>query len=59
MYRNFFYDRSKYANKINRIFLQENVLTDDYGWILKKEYNNSYWGLDSMVILIIVQMTMI
>ena len=48
MYRNYFYHLSKYVNKINRIFLQENVLTDDYGWILKKEYNNSYWGLDSI-----------
>ena len=47
MYRNYFYHISKYANKINRIFLQENVLTDDYGWIIKKENNNSYWGLTS------------
>ena len=36
IYRNYFYHISKYVNKINRIFLQENVLTDDYGWILKK-----------------------
>ena len=48
IYRNYFYHISKYVNKINRIFLQENVLTDDYGWILKKEQNNSYWGLNSI-----------
>ena len=34
--------------KINRIFLQENVFTDDSGWILKKEKNNSYWGINSI-----------
>ena len=48
IYRNFFYHISRYVNKINRIFLQENVLTDDYGWIIEKEYNNSYWGLNSI-----------
>ena len=48
MYKNYFYHISKYVNKINRLYLQENVLTDDYGWILKKEINNSYWGLNSM-----------
>jgi hypothetical protein len=48
MYKNYFYHISKYVNKINRLYLQENVLTDDYGWIIKKEINNSYWGLNSM-----------
>jgi len=48
MYKNYFYHISKYVNKINRIYLQENVLTDDYGWILNKEYNISYWGLNSI-----------
>ena len=48
IYRNHFYHISKYVNKIKRIFLQENVLTDDSGWILKKEFNSSYWGLSSI-----------
>ena len=48
IYRNHFYHLSKYVNKIDRIFLQENVLTDDSGWLLNKEYNNSYWGLSSI-----------
>ena len=48
IYRNHFYHLSKYVNKINRIYLQENVLTDDNGWIIKKENNNSYWGLNSI-----------
>ena len=46
-YRQYFYHLSKYANKIERIYLQENVLTDDSGWILKKELNKSYWGLNT------------
>ena len=48
MYKNYFYHISKYVNKINRIYLQENVLEDDFGWILKEEYNISYWGLNSI-----------
>ena len=48
IYRNHFYHISKYVNKIDRIFLQENVLTDDEGWILKKESNFSCWGLDTI-----------
>ena len=46
IYRQHFFHLSKYTSKIERIFLQENVLTDDLGWILKKESNNSYWGLN-------------
>ena len=48
IYRQYFYHLSRYVNKIDRIFLQENVLTDDSGWLSKREYNNSYWGLNSI-----------
>jgi hypothetical protein len=48
IYRNHVNHISKYVNKIDKIFLQENILTDDSGWILKKEFNNSYWGLNSI-----------
>ena len=48
IYRNYFYHISRYSNKIDRIFLQENVLTDDLGWILTEEFNNSYWGLETI-----------
>jgi len=47
IYQNHFYHISKYTNKIERIFLQEHVLTDDSGWVLTNEENNSYWGLNS------------
>ena len=48
IYRQYFYHLSRYMNKIDRLFLQEHVLTDDTGWILKKEKNNSFWGLNSI-----------
>ena len=48
IYRQFFYHLSKYSNKIERLYFQENVLTDDSGWILRKENNHSYWGLNSI-----------
>ena len=48
IYRQYFYHFSKYSNKIERLFLQENVLTDDSGWILTKESNSSYWGLNNL-----------
>jgi len=47
IYRNIFYHISRYVHKINRMFLQENVMTDDSGWFLENESNNSYWGLTS------------
>ena len=47
IYQNHFYHLSRYSNKLERIFLQEHVLTDDSGWILKNEENNSYWGLNT------------
>ena len=47
-YRQHFYHISRYVNKIDRIYLKENILTDDSGWILKRESNKSYWGLNSI-----------
>ena len=48
VYRQFFYHLSKYSNKIERFFLQENVFTDDTGWLLTKESNKSFWGLSTI-----------
>ena len=48
IYRQHFYHLSKYSYKIDQLFLQENVLTDDSGWLFKNEINNSYWGLNSL-----------
>ena len=48
VYRQYFYHLSKYSNKIERFFLQENVLTDDSGWLISRESNNSFWGLNAI-----------
>ena len=48
IYKQHFYHISKYVNKIERLFLQENVITDDSGWLLRKETNKSYWGINSI-----------
>ena len=48
IYRQYFYHLSKYSNKIERLYLQEHVLEDDSGWIIKNNFNNSYWGLSDI-----------
>ena len=48
VYQSILYHLSKYVNKIERLFLQEHILTDDFGWILKNEINISCWGLNSI-----------
>ena len=47
-YQQKFYHLSKYVNKIERVYLQEHILTDDTGWIFKNEINNSFWGINSI-----------
>ena len=47
IYKQHFFYLTKFTHKIESIFLQENVLTDDFGWIIKKEKNSSYWGVNS------------
>ena len=47
IYRSYYYRLSTYANKVERIYVQENVLSD-YKSIFDNSYiNNSYWGVDS------------
>ena len=48
IYRERFYQISRYTNKIDRIFLQKNILKDDYGWFITKYNETSYWGLNKM-----------
>ena len=47
IYRERFYHISRYSNKIDRIFLQKNILKDDLGWFTKKYNETSYWGLNN------------
>ena len=48
IYKPHFFHLSKYTNKIESIFLKENILTDDFGWIIKNEKNSTFWGLNSI-----------
>ena len=45
IYRERFYQISRFSNKIDRIFLQKNILKDDYGWFLRRYNETSYWSL--------------
>ena len=47
IYKQHFFYLTKFTHKIESIFLQENILSDDFGWIIKKEKNSSYWGVNS------------
>ena len=45
IYRERFYQISRYSNKIDRIFLQKNILKDNYGWLFNKYNESTYWSL--------------
>ena len=47
-YTNYFYHLSRYSNKIDRLYLQQHILIDDKGWILKDEEIISRWGCVSL-----------
>ena len=37
---------SKYTKKLEKAVLKESIFTDDSGWILRKDSNSSYWGMN-------------
>ena len=45
IYRSYYYRLSTYANKVERIYVQENILSDDKSLINSKSKNSSYWGV--------------
>ena len=47
-YDNLYYHLSRFSNKIDRFYLQQHILKDDTGWIIKKEKTYSYWGYMSL-----------
>ena len=47
-YDNIFYHLSRFSNKIERLYLQQHLLTDDDGWVFKHEKNTSFWGYFSL-----------
>ena len=44
IYKNHFYNFSKYLNKEERIYVQEYVFNDDKGYIFNDDLNSSFWG---------------
>ena len=49
IYKQHFFHLTKFTYKIESLFLQENVLTDDFGWIIKREKNSSFWGVNTFI----------
>ena len=48
LYQTYYYIFSKYANKLDRIYLQEHVLEDEKGWVFNRPFNLSYWSTYSI-----------
>jgi hypothetical protein len=47
-YTNYFYHLSRFSNKIDRLYLQQHLLRDDKGFVLKQEKIYSRWGTASL-----------
>ena len=45
IYRSYFYRLSTYANKVERIYIQENIMEDDQSIIKSAPVTNTYWGM--------------
>ena len=42
------YHLSRFSNRVDSLYLQENILDDDFGWIVPKNKNYSYWGMNKI-----------
>ena len=49
IYRSYYYRLSTYANKVERIYVQENILSDDKSLFGTNSINSSYWGVDNNI----------
>ena len=47
-YTQYYYHLSRFSNRIDRLYLQENILDDDFGWIVAMNKNFSYWGMEKV-----------
>ena len=47
-YTSYFYHFSRFSNKIDRLYLQKYILSNDDGWLGKSISNFSYWGYSSL-----------
>ena len=48
IYRSYFYRLSTYANKVERIYIQENIMEDDQSIIKSAPVTNTYWGMTNV-----------
>jgi len=47
IYRSYYYRLSTFTNKVERIYIQENILLDDTSLFGSNGHNSSYWGVDN------------
>ena len=47
-YNSYFYHLSRFSNKIDRIYLQQHILKDDRGYVIKDEKMSKYWGCETL-----------
>ena len=48
IYRCYFYRLSAYGNKVERLYLQEHILSNDRSNIITKYTNSSFWGTSTL-----------
>ena len=48
VYKTHYYIINKFTNKLDRLYLQENVFEDEKSWFVNNPKNVSYWGVNSM-----------
>ena len=48
IYRSYFYRLNGYGSKVQRLYLQEHILSDDKGSIISKYKNTSFWGTSTL-----------
>ena len=48
IYKNYFYRLSAYSHKLEKIYIQEHILSDDTNIITSKIKNTSCWGISSL-----------
>lgn len=48
IYRSYFYRLSTYANKVERIYIQEKIMEDDQSIVKSSPVSKSYWGITNV-----------
>ena len=47
IYKNYFYKLSTYAYKLQKLYIQEHILSDDINLAISNSKNQSFWGFNS------------